>query len=447
MADSKPQTYEIGIRCDYFVGVAGGNASQVDRDVFLGINGAKIAQVAPWGKGDWKCTRFIDAKNKVVLPGLINGHTHLPMSLFRGLADDLPFAEWLHNYILPSEAKVVSQEFVKVGTQLSALESIRTGVTTLNDMYFFSDQVADVLDRAGLRGIIAECVSDFPSPDDKANDGTKFKIQDRLYERVKGHARLSAALGPHAPYTCSEDLLKKMHQKAVKNGSLFHIHVSESRGEIEESLKKFNQTPVERLQSLGCLDERTVFAHGVHLKPSEIEILARTKTSVIYNPESNMKLSSGVAPIPAYLAAGVKVGIGTDGAASNNNQILFTEMDTGAKLQKLSGNNTAMTAPQALSLATWGGAGALGLQDQIGSLEEGKLADLAILDLKHPHLQPVHDVVSQLVYSATGLEVDTVICHGKILMDRGEILGWDLDQVYHEANLWRDRVAALLPKG
>lgn len=436
--------FELGIRCDYLLSMANGS-SQVGRDYFLGIVGDKIAAVAPWAEKPWKTKRLIDAKNKVVMPGLINGHTHLAMSLFRGLADDHPFSDWLFNYILPLEAKLVDPAFVRVGTTLAALESIRFGVTTVCDMYFFADIVADVLEHAGLRALVSEAITDFPSPDDKQLNGKKYEIIDKMREKYSQNARIIPCLGPHTPYTCSDETLKTVRTYSEKQGMPIVIHVSETRNEVEESLKKYSKTPVSRLFDLGILAHKTVCAHCVHVTDQDIELMAKSKASAIYNPESNMKLGAGVAPIPKLLRAGVAVGIGTDGAASNNDLSIFREMDSGAKLQKLSHeNNAAITAIQILRLATLEGARALNIDQNVGSLEEGKLADIILVDLLYPHMQPVHDIASQLVYSATGMEVDTVICNGKILMENSKMQTLDNHKIYREASQYQSIIQASL---
>lgn len=430
--------YDIGIHCDYFLPMSEGKA-EVFRDYFIGIINSKIETVTPFNpEHQNQSTRFIEAKNKVIMPGLVNGHTHLPMTLFRGLADDLPFADWLYKYIIPLEGKLLNPEFVRVGTSLAALESIRFGVTTICDMYFFANIVAEVIDQSGLRGVVCEAVVDFPSPDDKNHEGIAYEMLEKMIAKYKNNDRITACIAPHAPYTCGDETLKKASAFSKKHGIPLHIHVAETENEFKESIEKYKMTPVERLHKLYVTGPNSIFAHCVHLNDFDIEIMTETKTAAIYNPESNMKLSAGVAPIPKLLKAGVKLGIGTDGAASNNDLSIFREMDTGAKLQKLyNNNNTAMTALDCLGLSTLGGATALGLGNQIGSLEAGKFADVIIVDLNYPHMQPIHNIASQLVYSTSGLEVDTVICHGKILLENREFKTLNSDKIYRDVEKYR----------
>lgn len=412
------------------------------KDQFLAIQGAKIVAIEPWKEGKQKTVKkYIDAEGKVVMPGLVNGHTHLPMSLFRGLADDLPFNEWLHNYILPLEGRLVDRDFIRVGTELSALELVRMGTTTVCDMYFFEDEVASVLDRAGLRGLLSQTIMDFPTPDKKENTQEPWRILDRMVEKYGHHERLVPCLGPHAPYSCSDETLREVLRYQSRVPLPLIIHVSETEFEVKESLKQYSCSPVERLHRLGLLSDKAIFAHCVHVNDSDIEHIVQTRTAIVHNPESNMKLGAGAAPITKFIKKGIRLGLGTDGAASNNNLNMFHEMDTAAKLQKMiSGDNTAMSAKQALLMATKWGAEALGLGHLVGTLEVGKLADIITIDLQHPHMQPVHDVISQLVYSSSGMEVETVICHGRILMDDGKFCTLDEQKIYSEADGWQSKI-------
>jgi 5-methylthioadenosine/S-adenosylhomocysteine deaminase len=375
------------------------------------------------------------------MPGLVNAHTHLPMSLFRGLADDHPFNEWLFQTILPLETSLVCPEFVRAGTELSLLECIRTGTTTVCDMYYFEDVVADAMDRSGVRGLAGQALIDFPVPDDRKDQGTPLTGPLAMIEsmelRYQGHSRVRPAIAPHAPYSCSDETLLKARDAALASGVPLTIHLAETEHEVRESLKNYGKTPTRRLADLGILALKPICAHGVHLNDEDIELLAASGASVVYNAESNMKLGSGVARIPKLLEAGVTVAIGTDGPASNNDLSILRELDTGAKLQKLvNHSNTAMTAAQALRLATWEGARALGLGAQIGSLEVGKKADLIALDLQRPHLQPIHDLVSHVVYSATGQEVEWVLCDGRVLYEPAGFTTLDAPAIIARAGEW-----------
>lgn len=398
-----------------------------------------------------KARHWIDASQDLVMPGLINGHTHIPMSLLKGLADDLPFHQWLYENILPVENQLVNREFVKLGTELAALEMIASGTTTLSDMYYYSDEIASALDVIGLRAQIGAAFLDFPSPDSEGQPGTnqavKFKMMDRLREFCKGHSRLTAAIAPHAPYTCSDPTLKLVRDYAYQYELPIVSHVSETKKEVDDHLKAHGVSAVERFQRLGLLGAKTSFAHCVHVSDRDLDLMLRSGTSAIYNPESNMKLGSGVAPIPKMLEMGVKVGMGTDGSASNNNLSLFGEMDSGAKIQKLvHQDNTAITAQSMIKMATYGGARALSLSSLTGSIEVGKRADLIVVDTQGPHWRPIHDYASQLVYSASGFDVRTMVCDGKILYENREFKTIDQERVLAQASTYTKKVASVVKK-
>lgn len=432
--------FDLVLRCGSLVTMAGGKYETL-KDRFLGVVGTRIAEISPWTDEGWKSSRTLDARDQIVMPGLVNAHSHLPMTLFRGLGDDLPFHDWLNKYILPLEGKLVAPDFVRVGTELACAESILGGVTTLYDMYYFEDVIAEVVDRFGLRGVLGETVFDFAAPDNKAKDGSDYRILDKLVERWGTHERIRPMIAPHAPYTCSDATLKGAAAYAQKKNILLGIHVSETRGEVEGSLKDHGKTPAQRLYDLGVMEARCCFAHCVHVTPTEIALMERTETSAVYNPESNMKLGAGAMPLRALLDGGVTVALGTDGPASNNDLNIFKEMDTGAKLQKLTeSRNDAVTAPELLRMATLGGAEALGLGKITGSLEVGKFADFIIVDPRVPHMQPLYDVAAQLVYASTGQEVRTSVCHGKVLMEDRRIVGLDMTGLLKRVDEMRLRV-------
>ncbi|MBS1982959.1 MAG: amidohydrolase [Bdellovibrionales bacterium] len=434
------QSFDIAIRCGWLLTMKPGADEKPLRDHLIGIRGRDIAYVGPEGAIEWTATKTLDATQKIVMPGLVNGHTHLPMSLFRGLADDLPFEEWLHKYILPLEGRLVSPEFVRIGTELAAFESIQRGVTTLCDMYYFEDEIGDVLDKAGLRAIVGETVADFPQPDDKQKQDLNYRILEKMAERWGKGGRIQPAVAPHAPYTCSDDTLRKAATFAQKHEMPILIHVSETKNEIDVSQKEHGMSPVRRLKKLGVMDQPCVFAHCVHVSPEDMSIIKESGAGVVHNPESNMKLGSGIAPVRAMLNAGLRVGIGTDGAASNNDLNLFKEMDTAAKLQKLAhADNTAMTAIQALRMATYEGARALHMEKIIGSLEVGKRADIVIIDTHVVNMQPLHDIPSQLVYATTGTEVETVLCDGKIIMEEWDVLTMSRKDIFTRVERYREK--------
>ena len=437
---SAPSAYDLVIRCDYFVPMCEAPVPEVQRDVFLGIRNGEIAEIAAKDISG-RAKKFIDARDKAVLPGLVNGHTHLAMTLFRGLEDDLPFQKWLFERILPLESKLVDRDFVRIGTELGAIESIRFGVTSVCDMYFFAETSAEVIDRAGIRALVGQVFASVPFPEDKVVGSDKAAAFRKLYDKYTRHPRIVPTLAPHAPYTCSEAVLREVTVLSNEYGCPIHIHVSETQAEVEESRRRHGKTPVQYLYELGILKGKTVCAHCVHLDEADADLFHKSGASVVYNPDSNLKLSSGIAPISRYLKKGIPVAIGTDGAASNNDLSIFGAMDIGTKIQKLAqSDNTAMVAGQTLRCATIGGATALGIDDKVGSLEVGKRADIVIVDLKFPHMQPVHNIISQLVYSAQGLEVDTVICDGKLLMESKKVLALDEERVFREAAIMRDKI-------
>lgn len=409
--------FELGLRADWCLTMKDGSTEAL-KNAFIGVNDGRIAAVRAFKPADRKsCRRFIDRKNMVMIPGLINAHTHLPMTLFRGLEDDVPLKVWLYDRIFPLEAELVSAAFVRAGTELALRECIRFGTTTVSDMYFYPATSAAVWDKGGLRGIFTQAFADFPLPEDKVLGPDREKRFFDLRRKYRAHPRLEIGLAPHAPYSCGDDLLRRLGEIAQDEKCLLHTHVSEAAHEKPDSLQKFGEKPVARLKRLGVLGERTVAAHSVHLDDEEIAMYRESGTSPIYNPDSNAKLASGAAPIPKYLDAKIPVALGTDGSASANDLSLFGAMDVGLKIQKLfHGDAMAMRGPDALRMATIDGARALGIDDRVGSLEVGKCADIVCVDLNFPHLQPVHDLVSQLVYAANGLEVDTVVCQGKVLL-------------------------------
>ncbi len=437
--------FEIGIRCGHLMTMKDGETT-IARDRFIGISGSKISEISQWKNGDeTRARKFIDAGHKLVMPGLINGHTHLPMTLLRGLAEDQPFSEWLHKTILPIEGKLINPELVRIGSELALLESLYSGVTTICDMYYFEDVVADTVERAGMRGLVGEAIADFPTPDDKNLSGENYKTIERMIERFKGDERITVCVAPHAPYSCSDESLKKAAKMAQKNGLPILIHVLESKHELDESMKTFGKTPVQRLYDLGVMDGPASFAHCVWTSEEDMKLMAKKGTSAIYNPESNMKLGSGIAQVDMMLKNGVTVGIGTDGSASNNDLNIFHEMDSGAKLQKLiRGGNSTVGAREILNMGTLGGAKALGLGKAVGSIEVGKLADIIVLDLNGPEMQPIYNIPSQLVYASSGRNVETVICHGRLLMENSKPLLVDTARLFEEVRESAEKITKFL---
>jgi 5-methylthioadenosine/S-adenosylhomocysteine deaminase len=416
--------------------------SQVIENGAVAVRGERIVAVGPANEiaRKYSASRFINATGKVVMPGLINTHTHVPMTLFRGIADDLILSEWLTKYIFPAEAKNVDEQFVRWGTRLGCLEMIRGGTTTYVDMYYFEDAIADETVKAGMRGVLGETVIDFPVPDNKTWDAAMSYVE-KFIKKWKGHSLIVPAIAPHAPYTVSTEHLKQCNQISEKYGVPLVIHVAEAPTETEDIKKRFNATPAGYLESIGLLSNRVVAAHSVWLNDEDIKNFAAREVGVGHCPQSNTKLASGVARVPEMLKAGVNVGLGTDGAASNNDLSMWEEIDTAAKLHKLYANNpTVVNAREALEMATIRGARAIHLDKEIGSLEAGKRADLIIVDFDGVHQTPVYNVYSQLVYATKASDVETVMINGKVVMANRRVLTIDEPTVKAKANWYRDRV-------
>lgn len=377
----------------------------------------------------------------VLLPGFVNTHTHAAMNLLRGIANDKPLMEWLRKYIFPAEAKNVSPEFVKAGTDLACLEMIRGGTTTFADMYYYESDVAESVDRAGLRAVLGETWLDFPAPG-HANLEESKTVTRAFLEKWKGHPRITAAIAPHAPYTCSRETLLAARALADEYGAPLLTHVSETRDEQKEILEKYGKSPVEWLDEIGFLGPRLSVAHGVWLSPADMRVLAERKVSLSHNPESNMMLGSGVAPVAAARKAGVVVGLGTDGVAGSNNDLdMFDAMDFAGKLAKVSAHDpTALTAPELLRMATIEGAKALGLDRLVGSLEAGKRADLIVVDLEKAHVQPVFDLPSTVVYASRAGDVSLTVVDGKVLWDGVRARTLDEAKVLAAAKVWREKI-------
>lgn len=440
MPTNKEQSFDLVIRCGHLLTMTSGAGESPITDQFIGVRDSKIVSIENWKSSGWATKEFIDASNKIVMPGLVNGHCHLPMTLFRGLADDLPFEQWLKSYIFPLEARLVSPEFSKLGAELAILEALSTGTTTIVDMYYFENSIAETCERGGMRAILGQTFIDFAAPDNKELNGNDWKLLDALREQFSGHSRITPALAPHAPYTVGDETFKKVHQYAAKYKLPITVHVSETKHEVETSLKQYGKTPLKRLNDLGVLDTHTIMAHCVHLTDEEMKLASQKWASVVHNPESNMKLGSGAAPIQKLINAGICVGLGTDGPASNNDLNMFNEMDSAAKLQKLvHEDNTAMTATMALRMATREGAKALGLGAQVGTLEIGKLADIIVIDPCVPNMQPMHNILSQLVYASSGREVETVIIHGEIVFRDRRATRIDANSVFDRVNHYRSK--------
>ncbi|MGB6977954.1 MAG: amidohydrolase [Candidatus Acidiferrales bacterium] len=388
--------------------------------------------------------KIIDARGAIVMPGLINAHAHAAMSLFRGLADDLSLDDWLHKYIFPAEARNVNEDFVVWGTRLGVLEMLRGGITTYADMYYFEDAVARVTKQAGMRGVLGETIIDFPAPDNKTPAAALAYTQSYL-DHWKGDPLIVAAVGPHSIYTCSEKTLQDSAALARRNHAPILIHIAEAPFELEQSRAKTGLTPVAYLARAGVLGPDVTGAHCIWVNQADIATLAHFGVGCSYNPSSNMKTAAGVAPVVEMLAGGVAVGVATDGAASNNNQDMFEEMDLAAKLQKVSRMDPrALPAEQVVEMATITGARALHLDKQIGSLEIGKKADLIVVDTTAPHATPMYDVYSELVYALKASDVRTVIIAGRPVMEDRRMLTLDEPEILRKAEEYKVKIAASL---
>ena len=390
----------------------------------VAIDGTRIVAVGTAAEiaARFQARATIDATGQVVMPGLINTHTHAPMVLYRGLADDLALMDWLQKYIFPAEAKTVTPAFVRAGTRLAALEMIQSGTTTYADMYYFEEEIAAVTKAAGLRGVLGQTVIQFPVADAKT-PAEALTRAEAFIQKYKNDELIVPAVAPHALYTNDQATLLATRDLAIKYQVPLLIHLAETQDEVKAAREKGGMSPTGYLESFGFwTGARTLAAHGVWVSADDITTLVRRGVGVSHNPESNMKLASGSAPVVEYLKAGAALGLGTDGAASNNDLDMFEAMRQASFLAKhVSRDPRAVSAATALELATIGGARALGLQDQIGSLEAGKRADLIVVRMNRARQTPMYDPVSHLVYTTRGDDVDTTIVNGTVLM-RGRVV-------------------------
>ncbi|MCK4487088.1 MAG: amidohydrolase [Desulfobacterales bacterium] len=389
----------------------------------------------------FQAAKTIDAQGGIIMPGLVNTHTHAAMTCFRGLADDLPLMTWLNDYIFPAEAKLTF-DIVYQGSRLACSEMILSGTTTFCDMYLFEEAVAQAAREAGMRAVVGEVLYDFPSPNyGPVEQGLKYT--EALIEKWRDDPLITIAVEPHSPYLCSPDLLEKTKAIADRNAAPMVIHLSESEHEVAQVRAKYGKTPVEHLAEIGFLSPNLIADHCVALSDNDIRLLKDFDVKVAHNPESNMKLASGVAPIPKLLEHGITVGIGTDGCASNNNLDLFQEMDTVAKLHKVHTlDPTVMNARTVVRMATIDGARVLGIGDIIGSLEAGKKADIIIIDTRRPHLIPLYNIYSHLVYAVMGSDVVTAIVDGRVLMEDRVLTTLDVDEVMAAVNRIAESIKA-----
>ena len=387
----------------------------------------------------------IQAEGELVLPGFINGHTHAPMTLLRGLKDDVTLEEWLTKSIFPAEAKNVNEDFVRWGTRLAAAEQIRGGVTTFADMYYFEDVIAEETKVAGMRGVLGESILDFPAPDNKSN-AAMLDYTEKFLKRWQGDPLIHASVALHSMYLCSQKTLQDFAALAREYKAPILIHIAETRKELSDSREKNGTTPVQYLDKLGILGPDVLAAHCVWVDEADRKILAQRQVGCVHNPSSNMMLASGVAPVIEERAAGIAVGLGTDGPAGSNNDLdLMEEMDLAAKLQKITKMDPqALGAKATVEMATIEGAQALHLEKEIGSLEAGKKADLILIGLDEPNAVPMYDVYSQLAYALKGSDVETVIIGGRVVMRDKKLLTLDEPTILAKAREYKNKVEASL---
>ena len=390
----------------------------------------------------------LDRPEELIAPGLINTHTHAPMVLLRGIADDLRLQDWLEKYIFPAEARNVTPEFVRWGTRLACLEMLLSGTTTFTDMYYFEDVIAETTKECGMRGVLGETIIGFPSPDAKTPADT-LRQTEKFLDRFRGDPLITAAVAPHAIYTNSDETLQQARALANRYSAPLLIHLSETKRENEDTMAKRGRTPTVVLDSLGVFNGRTLAAHAVWTSDADLRILAERRTGISHCPSSNMKLASGAAPVMKMLAVGLAVGLGTDGPAGSNNDLnMFEEMDLASKLQKLiTADPEALPARQTFEMATIGGARSLALEKEIGSLESGKRADLITVRLDRPHAIPLYDVFSQMVYALKGADVRDVMVNGRLVVRDAQPLTLDPKAVLAKAEEFGRKVRESLKSG
>jgi 5-methylthioadenosine/S-adenosylhomocysteine deaminase len=444
-AQQKPQTTDTVVTGGLIVSM------DADRHVYedgaMVIKGDSIVAVGPRKEilSNYAAAQKIDASGKLIIPGLINGHTHIPMTLMRGLKDDVTLDDWLRKFIFPAEARNVTEDYVRWGSRLALAEMIRSGTTTFADMYYFEDAVAEETKTAGLRGVLGETWIDFPAPDNKT-EAEMAAYSEKFLKKWQGDPLIHAAVAPHSIYTCSEQTLRDAAALARKHNAPILIHVAEMRKEFVDSLEKNGTTPVQYLERIEVLGPDVLAAHCIWTDNTDMKILAERQVGCVHNPSSNMMLASGVAPVVDQRSAGMRVGLGTDGPAGSNNDLnMMEEMDLAAKLQKTYRvDPRALGAKGALEMATIEGARALHMEREIGSLEPGKKADFVILSLDAPNAVPMYDVYSQIVYALKASDIQTVVVAGKTLLKEGTLLTVDEHQAIAKAREYRKKVEASL---
>lgn len=389
---------------------------------------------------EYSGSRVIAEMDSVMIPGLINTHTHAPMVYFRGMADDMPLKEWLEGHIWPAEEKWLGHEFVRDAAELACLEMVAAGVTTYNDMYFYGSSSAGSVHKVGMRAVLGAGVVDFPTTVAETTDGYIEKAVSFINE-FRNDPLVVPSIAPHAPYTCGPDTYKKVIKVAEKYDVPIHTHLSETEWEVGEVQRLYGKRPVEHLESIGCLNGRMVAAHCIWVNEREMELLSRSEVGVSHCVESNLKLASGIAPVAELIRKGVRVTFGTDGAASNNDLDILSEMSTAAKLHKaVSGDPTVLDAKTALFMATRHGAEVLGLGNRLGRIKTGYLADIVVLDLTAPHLAPLYNVYSHIAYSAKSSDVKHVMINGRMVLQDRRALCCSQDEIIGRARRWAKKI-------
>jgi len=439
------QQVDLIIKGDHIVSMDAGGS--VYKDAAVAVDEGLIVAIGAASDilSTYKATRILPGDNRIVMPGLVNGHSHAAMTLLRGMAEDMALLDWLTKYIFPAELEFVDAEFVRIGTELACWEMIRGGTTTFVDMYYYPDVIAEVVESCGMRALISATVIERPSPG-AANAVDSISKGQVFIKRWQGkNSRITPIFGPHANYTLNIEQLRAVREAAINAGVGIAIHMSESRYEVEYSKEHYGKTSIELFDSIGLLDVPTIGAHVVWPTDAEIRVLAERKVGVIHNPTSNMKTAAGIAPVTRMLAAGVRVGLGTDGSASNNDLDMWEEMRLAALLQKVNSMDPeVMPANTVLTMATRGGAEAIGLGDSIGSLEVGKRADIIQVSFDDVHFIPTYNVIPHLVYVADEQDVTSVVVDGKVLMMDKEILTIDTGRVRKDATKLAARIQQAL---
>ncbi|WP_297830306.1 TRZ/ATZ family hydrolase [Thermomonas sp.] len=441
MTDSATQPCDLLIEAGWVVPVVPHGV--VFEDHAVAVSGGRILAVLPTAeaRARFAAKDTVSRPDAALIPGLVNAHVHNPMTLLRGVADDLPLKVWLQQHIWPIEGAVLSQGFVEDGVLLAIVEMLRGGTTCCNENYFFPDVQAATYAKHGFRALVGLPVIDFPTAW-AASDDEYFERAGAIHDQWKGDALVATAFAPHAPYTVGDASFERIRMLADQLDIPVHLHLHETAQEVAQSIEKHGQRPIARIDRLGLLNDRLIAVHMTQLTDAEIALCAQRGVSVVHCPESNLKLASGFSPVCKLIAAGVNLAIGTDGCASNNDLDMVGETRTAALLAKaVAGDAAGFSAFEALRAATLGGANALGFGDRVGSIEPGKQADLACIDLSAPETQPLHHVVSQLVYASNRRQVSDVWIAGVRKLDRGELVGIDVDAVLASARSWRERIA------